>query len=266
MAADPEQRAAFEAVARYYDLDYDAVDEDLPLYRCLVQAADGPVLEVGCGTGRVLPALASRGARVIGLDLAAAMLVRARARLGGRTVDLVRGDARALPVRGPFRLIVIAADSFMHFASPAEQVRVLRQLAAVLAPSGRLVIDLTNPAVPGFIEDDGQMVLAWTRPDPETGRPVTKWVARHVDPATQVQDVQFFYDALGPDATVRRTWVPFALRYCYRYELELLWERCGLAIEAIYGGYDLEPFGADSSRLILIGGRRRRRRSSDDAL
>src|SRR5688500_7239858 len=75
------QHSIEEVVARYYDLEHDAPAADVALYRELARRGGGPILELGCGTGRVLAALAQAGHCVVGVDCSAPMLARAEARL-----------------------------------------------------------------------------------------------------------------------------------------------------------------------------------------
>jgi SAM-dependent methyltransferase len=145
--ADPERwyltesRAFFEVRAAQWDVRF---GDDLPAYAMAVQAgAPRPgdlALDVGCGTGRALPALAAAvgpGGRVIGLDLTPAMLTAARdAGREGCAVLLV-GDARRLPVADAAAGVVFAAGLVQHLPDPAAG---LAELARVTRPGGRLVI------------------------------------------------------------------------------------------------------------------------------
>jgi SAM-dependent methyltransferase len=100
------------------------------------------VLDLACGAGRHAAELERAGARVIGLDLSPAMLHRAQRRV---RAPLVRGDMRALPFRpGTFGLVVNLFTSFGYFRSDTEHGAVMRQVAEVLAPDGRFVIDYLN--------------------------------------------------------------------------------------------------------------------------
>src|SRR3954451_19057980 len=99
-----------EIVARYYDLEHDDLVADAALYCELARESGGPVLELGCGTGRILVALSRAGHKAVGLDLSAPMLARAEAKLRGRP-DLrgawrvVQADARHLELQERFALV-----------------------------------------------------------------------------------------------------------------------------------------------------------------
>jgi SAM-dependent methyltransferase len=250
--------SGYDALARYYDADHIAFDEDVTLYRELARRAGGPVLEAMCGSGRLLAPLARAGLRLTGVDSSAAMLALARERLAtaglaGR-VTLHEGDVRAGLPSGPFGLAIVALNSFMHLTTVADQLAALRHLHAALAPGGLLALDLFNPEARALDDLDGGLVLdrSFTLPD---GAQVQKFVAQRADMARQLNYVTFIYDELGAGGQLRRTTYPFTMRWLYRYELEHLLARCGFAIEAVYGSYDLDAFAPGSELMFTVARR-----------
>jgi len=139
-AADPLYRdpvlASFYDVANGWAADFDFCQH-------LAEGA-GSVLDLGCGTGELATALADRR-RVVGVDPAAAMLDIARTRPGGRAVEWVEADARLLALGERFDLVVLTGHTFQVFLSDADQLAVLRVIAAHLAPGGRFILDSRNP-------------------------------------------------------------------------------------------------------------------------
>lgn len=103
-------------------------------------------LDLACGTGNAVIALAAHGLEVIGLDRSAAMLTiaRAKAARAGVRCDFVRADLRAFAFRRPFDLIVCAYDSLNYLTEPRELRTAFRQIHAALAPQGLLICDLTT--------------------------------------------------------------------------------------------------------------------------
>jgi SAM-dependent methyltransferase len=245
----------FDAFARYYDADYGAFDDDLPFYRELARRADGPVLEVMCGTGRLLLPLARAGLRLAGLDVSRAMLKLARERLAGagltEQVELLEADIREQAPEGPFGLAIVAINSFMHLARPADQLAALARIHAALRPGGLLAIDLFNPDPRALAEQHGALVLdkRFTLAD---GAQVQKFVAQHADMAAQISHVTFIYDELDAAGRVSRHTLPFTMRWLYRYELEHLLARAGFALDALYGSYELDDYSAESELLLAV--------------
>lgn len=246
----------YDRFARYYDLDLGGEAEDADFYAELARRTGGPVLELGCGTGRLLEPLARAGHRCVGVDVSSAMLAVADRKLAAAglrsAVELVQADARELALDRRFGLAFIALNSFMHFVSDEDQRRVLTCARAHLSELGLLVLDLPNPDFSLLGETSGQVIHEWTRVSPESGRQVVKFRSQRVDTSRQLLDLLFAYDELDWDGTVRRTAIPFRLRYLYRRELDLLLEACGFTVDAVYGDYWLGAYGPDSPKLIVV--------------
>lgn len=245
-----------DAFARYYDVDTGLETEDVPFYVAFARRTGGPILEVACGTGRVLLPLAEAGFEVVGLDISRAMLNIAWEKVQSAglqdKVRLVLGDARDFDLGMRFNLAFVALNSFMHFVDDEDQVRVLRGIARHLKPGGFLILDLPNPEQSILGESGGHLIHEWIRRAPDTGHQLLKFRSQRADTASQLLDLTFIYDDVAPDGQVRRTAIPFALRYFHRREVELLLERCGFAVEAVYGSYELEAYQDGSLKLIVV--------------
>jgi len=250
--------SVYDALARYYDADHAAFDDDVPFYRELARRAGDRVLEAMCGSGRLLVPLARAGLQLDGIDSSPAMVALARERLAEagllERVRLHLGDVRQTLPPGPFDLAIVALNSFMHLVSTADQLAALRNLHAALAPGGLLALDLFNPTSRALADLDGELVLdrTFTLPD---GAQVQKFVAQRADMARQLNHVTFIYDELGADGQVRRATHSFTLRWLYRYELEHLLARAGFTIEAIFGSYDLDELHGGSELMLTIARR-----------
>lgn len=243
----------WDALASLYDLEHDTFQDDIPLYAGFASRFGGPILEAGCGTGRLLLPLTGAGHWVTGLDVSRGMLRRARARLGRLSgARLVQGDLRRPPLRGPYALILLALDAFRLLPTPEAQAGALGVLAALLTPHGGVLIDVENPAAAP--PADGTLVLDWVRPL-EDGRSLAKLVSRRYDPATQVEDVALFYDRTDADGALRRQAFQLRLRSVSAPELRLMLASAGLELEQVYGDYDLGAYRAESPRLIALARR-----------
>jgi SAM-dependent methyltransferase len=248
--------ALFDRFARFYDEDYRHYDDDVAAILHLAQEMDGPVLELGCGTGRLLVPLAAVGLPVTGVDISPALLAKARAKLetvpSRDQVALVEADLRTLALpQQEFAFAFCTSNTLMHLADAAGQLAVLERAAAHLRPGGLLLIDLFNPDIGRLIEVNGVTELAdqWVRED---GTEVMKWSVRMLDLADQIQETLFVYEEIAPDGTVRRTRCPFTLRFLWRNEAELMLRLAGLEVEAVWGDFEGAPYESQSDHLVLL--------------
>lgn len=249
----------FASYAHFYDLDYAGFDADVAMIQQFAARCGSPILELGCGTGRLLVPLAEQGYRLTGVDASGAMLDLARQKLsvGGLAehVTLVEQDLRSLDLDDRFHFAFAAINSFLHLATRADQEQVLARIHRHLVPGGLVLFDLFNPDPGRLLDARGQVVLEKVMDDPETGHRLMKFYADRADPEQQMVHVTVYVDELDGEGQVRRTLFPFSLRYLYRSELELLLRQAGFEVEALYGSYELDEFGSDSDKLIAAARR-----------
>lgn len=247
--------SAYDTFARYYDADFRDYQDDVPLLRELARRSGGPILELMCGTGRVLLPLAEAGFALTGVDISPAMLAIARANLAEaellEQVTLLEGDVRsiALPAE-QFALAFVAVNSFMHLDEVRDQLAALANVRRALTRRGLLVLDLFNPDPAEIAREDNRLVL--DREYELDGRHVQKFVAIDSDAASQLSRVTYLYDETDAAGVVTRRTMRFTMRWLYRYELEHLLARAGFTLRNLYGSYDLDEFGAGSPRLIAV--------------
>ena len=246
----------YDRIARYFEVDYAGYDEDLPVIEALAQRTGGPLLDLGCGVGRLLIPLARAGFRVTGVDASAAMTARASAAVEaagvGHRAALITGDFATADLGGPFRFAFVVMNTFLHLTSQAGQLAALRHWRHHLAPDGLLLLDILHPDVGQLATCDGRLEFDKSWRDAESGATVQKWYARTVDLAEQLMYVELFYDEIAEDGTLRRTLAPFTLRYIWRFEAELLLRAAGFVPEDLYGDWDLAPFDGHSERMIIL--------------
>jgi SAM-dependent methyltransferase len=247
-------RNPFDGFARLYDWEHDGYRADFDVLIGFARRFGGPVLELACGTGRLLEPLARAGFAVTGVDSSAPMLERAQLRLDhfGLQATLVESRIEALDLEGRFRTLVIALDSFGLLLKREDQVMALQAAKRHATHDGRLIIDLANGNLRGSGEPAEELLHDLTLPDPATGRPITKFVLRRPRPADQVDELMFFYDEQDERGYLRRSMVQLKLRWFTRFELELLLQSAGWQVEEVYGDYELGPFGPNSDRLLVV--------------
>ena len=216
------------------------------------RAANGPVLEVGCGTGRVLIPTARAGIPIFGLDNSAAMLKRCRAKLEEEPaevrarVELREGDMRDVTLGQRFALVTIPFRPFQHLLTVDDQLACLTSIHRHLEPGGRLILDLFNPSLDYLANRPIGEVLP---EGPPVDLPDGRRLERHFcitaqDRFTQVNDIELIYDVTESDGRKRRALHTFRMRYLFRYEAEHLLARAGFAVDQLYAGYDRSPYGS----------------------
>ena len=221
---------------------YDDWHRDLPgLDDCVERLAElagqGPVLELGVGTGRVALPLAQRGLEVHGIDASPAMLAKLRAKPGGDGVRVTVGDMAKVGVDGSYSLVFAVFNTLFALVSQDQQVRCFANVASRLVKGGVFVVEafVPNPGSgrevrPLRVRVDS-VLLAVSREDP---------VAQRID-AQQV--------LLGPEG-VRL--VPGVLRYAWPAELDLMARLAGLRLRERWGGWRHERFTADSPTHVSV--------------
>ena len=117
---------------------------------------------------------------------------------------------------------------------------------------GILLLDLFNPHPDWLLDSRGQVVLEKAMTDPESGRKLMKFRTQTVDLAEQVVHNMVFVDEVDGEGRLWRTLFSYSLRYIFRGELELLLQRAGFQLEAVYGSYELDEFTSESDKMIVV--------------
>lgn len=256
---DRPDAATAAALARLYDLDLLSDPGDLDLYLALADRADGPILELAAGSGRLAVPLAAAGHRVTAVDLDPAMLARARVAAAAAGVDedrlqLVEADLLGLhlPDAGRFGLAFIALNSILLLADRRAQRQAVATLAAHLAPGGIATVDVWLPDAEDLARFDGRIILEWPRTDPETGLLVTKSGSAQHDAATGAVTLTTIFEE-GPQGVPPARWIRHdRLRLLSADELASFAEEAGLRVETIAGSYDLGALGPGSERAVMV--------------
>jgi SAM-dependent methyltransferase len=214
--------------------------------------AGGPVLEVGCGTGRVLIPSARAGVDIVGLDLSPGMLAVCRQRIQQESaevqsrIQLVQADMRDFALDRMFNLATLPFRPFQHLVSVEEEVACLSSIRRHLVEGGRLILDLFNPSLPLLArEADGEEIGEEPEFTTSDGRRVLRRyrIVAH-DRVTQVNQVELIYYVTHPDGRDERLVHSFPMRYLFRFEVEHLLVRSGFEVEQLYAGFDKGAYGS----------------------
>lgn len=250
--------------ARFYEYIAPGVPGDVAFYVQLAREAGGPIVELACGTGRVLVPVAQASPHSIyGVDASRPMLARCREAVAGLPPDvgaritLVEADMRAYESPEPAGLVLVPYRSFHHLLTVEDQERCLACIRRALAPDGRACINCFDPNLDlmhkWFGESVGELSPRVDFRDEATGHAV------HVATSPQgwdreeqrVRELWTFTEFDG-DRVVGEYENLLELRYAFRYELQHLFRRMGFAIEALYGDFDRGPFRHGAEQVWLL--------------
>ncbi len=246
-----------DLIAAYYDLLHGNLEEDLPMWLALARDVIGPILEIGCGTGRLLLPLVEAGHTLTGIDLSEVALSASRAKLEAtgltERASVWQADMRHFDLPGKnFALVFVPLNTFMHCHTMADQLATLQTIHNHLQAAGQVIIDLFYPDPVLLAEADGRLYFEAETIDELTGHTVQWYWRQEIDLAHQMRHLTYILDEIDAEGLVRRTQIPLSLRFVYRYEMELLLRTTGFTTERVYGSYELEPFDSHSPRMIFV--------------
>jgi SAM-dependent methyltransferase len=255
-----------EFISKFYDHVGPYRDRpDIAFYVELAKRSPGPVLELGCGTGRILLPTARAGVEITGLDSSAGMLRICRESLDslppesrGR-VRLIECDMRSFDIPGPFDLITIPFRPFQHLDTVEDQLKTLACVHRHLSERGRFVFDVFFPSLKALVaENVGEEI--GEEPEfilPGGERVVRKHRVLKRDPINQMNHVELVYYVTYPDGNQERLVHSFTMRHFFRFEIEHLLVRAGFELETIYGDFEGNPLGEEhSAEMICVAVKR----------
>ena len=253
--------------AELLDAEIGAFTADIGYWESLIDSLRPErILELGCGTGRLLIPLAKRalghrpGARVVGLDISQPLLDAAAARLVSEpdvaaAVKLVHGDMTKFDLDEQFDLIVIAFNGFAFVIGQEGQLGCLQAVRRHLAPEGRFAIDLLVPQVVWLAvsERTAPLRLDFDLADPSPAmRRLLRYGTERYDPVRQVDDTIYHYEIYATDGSVERKTIDLAWQMIFPNELRLLLPLSGLQVVEQFGDYDRGPFDRRSRQYLWV--------------
>jgi SAM-dependent methyltransferase len=235
-----------------YDLLFDSLDFDVPYWVEFGLGAGGPVLEMACGTGRLLLPVRKAGVDIDGFDSSPAMIARLkdRARAAGLEARAEVADMRAFAMGRRYARIFCGFNGFAHCETIEDQLATLRRALDHLAPGGALAVHMSYPGPAYWAEPEGKPVLEHEAPRPGGGK-LQLWDNRRKDVVRQRQDSDVeIWELDASERPVAAHKFSTHQRWVYRYELELLFRAAGFARVEFLGGFDGRPLQAPDDQMI----------------
>jgi SAM-dependent methyltransferase len=226
----------YDAIAELYDPWSRSVVEDVDFYVAEARAAEGHLVELGVGTGRIAIPIAQQGIPVVGVDSSREMLAacarRAEAEGVAALLDLRLGDLRSPPVDERVPLVICPFRSYLHLADDGERIDALTAARRVLVPNGRLIFDVFAPKPDDIAETHGR----WLEREPG--------IYEHADWDADARTLTL--SVRGPSGAAT-----MALAWTSRDEWQQLLEEAGFVVEACYGWFDRTPYRGGEDMIFV---------------
>jgi len=240
----------YDPLADLYDLEY-VHDYDVPFWLSLADREGGPIVEWGVGTGRLAVPLAAAGFDVTGVELSERMVERGSRK--SKAVEWVQGDMRSARLGRRYALAICAFNSFLCLLSAEDAMAFLRNAREHLEPGRLLGIEVSAFSPEEFVDPPGdpEPQHDFTRELPD-GR-LDRFSLSRYDAASQLLTMRLFYELYGASGELReRRAHDLTIRVTGHDELVLMLRLAGFEVEAVYSGFEGEPFTADSDHLIVL--------------
>jgi SAM-dependent methyltransferase len=254
--ANPRTAAAddgYSVISRYYDAayrDHPQLAGDAQFYLQLAHEAAGPVLEIGCGTGRVLLEIARAGFPCTGVEASQSMLSTLRAKPFPRSLRLACSPMQSFDLGSDrFSLIYSAFRAFQHLYTTQDQLACLARVRQHLAPRGIFAFDVFNPilARTALTEEPEAEDLRFQL----EGEEIVRYTAIRRDHARQLLHVQNRFERRLGEQVLGSESASLDIRYFFRFELEHLLARAGFDEVEFYGDFRRSPLDGRNGFVVV---------------
>jgi len=242
-----------------YDGAY-ASREDLEFYLSCADRYGDPILELGCGTGRILLPIAELGYEITGLDLRENRIRLCEdgiIRRGIKNSRAVVGDMKSFSFEKSFNLITTPFRGFQHLLNPRDQLKSLRCMYHHLISGGHVIIDIFNPSIPFLADKDREKEFVVSTHLTKDGKKVTqKERVAGVDFFLQrIEAEEIYYIEDNKTGETKRIVNRYSVRYTFKDELAHLMVLAGFEIVDVYGDYGFTPYGEQSysGEVLMVG-------------
>jgi SAM-dependent methyltransferase len=238
-----------------YDLSCQGLDYGIDFYVGLAREAKGPVLDIACGTGRVLLPVLQAGADADGVDLFEPMLDTARRKAADLKLwpNLHHGDMANFQMPRRYAMVMITFNAFCHMLTTQDQLRCLECIRRHLLPGGLLAFDGSFPGLTWIGAPQGRRELELETKHPRSGQTLRFYDTRAFDRVAQIQRSRYEVELDETDGTTRiihRS--EFLVRWTYKTEMELLLRAAGFERYEVCGGFDRRPLTQETDAMVVL--------------
>lgn len=248
--------------AEYYDYISPGHKGDVEFYVEEARGAGSPVLELACGTGRLLLPVAQAGIEVTGLDISQPMLTVAKRKIAAQPRDvqnritIQEGDMRGFELGRKFKLAFIAYGSFLHILTPEDQRKTITVIREHLEDAGKLIINIFDPRwdiIAAHMGPGGTSLRRLAKFRNQAGHDVVVWDSRLYDPGNQMATQDRMFEELDEEGNViGKRYSTIELRWSYRWEMQYLFELCGFEVESLYSDFQRTEFVPGNQQIWVV--------------
>jgi SAM-dependent methyltransferase len=243
----------YDPLSDLYDLEY-SHDYDLPFWLALADREAGPIIEWGAGTGRIAAPLAAAGHDVTAVELSRRMIERGSEK--DKIVEWVPGDMRIANLERRYGLAVCAFNSFLCLRNVDDALSFLGNAREHLLPGGLLGIEVSAFSPEELVDLLGGPMLHHDFTHELSEGRLDRFSVSNYDVATQLMHMRLFYERYDASGTLEnRRAHDLTIRTTNRHELLLMLRLSNFEVEAVYGGFEGEPFTSTSDHLVVIARR-----------
>lgn len=234
----------------YYDLEYQNYLSDVPFLAEWAEKSTGPIIDLGCGTGRITIPLAQQGHQLIGVDLHEGMLGRAREKTldANLSIDWVLQDCTQLALNTEAPLIYMTGNSFQHFLTNESQNQLLESVKTHLSDDGVFIFNTRFP----ILNELAQVEESTRTYTDKRHRKIREINTETYHPLTQILHCTSVRETLEGSNENSVEQDSISLRYVFPLEMERLLTDNGFEVLDAYSSWDKKPLHASSSEMIYV--------------
>ncbi len=235
---------------RFFDLESGALANDIPFYLKQAAISGGPVLELGCGTGRVTIPMAEAGFEMTGLDISAPVLKQARIKAAAKNLDIrwIESDCRDFNLGTRFGTIIFPFNGIAHIHDRESHEALFERVRAHLKDTGHFIIDWFNPSLEILLRGNEQRHSCFEYDDPDGHGKVIVTEDNFYDRSTQINHIKWYYKIGNLPEEIRE----LNMRIVYPQELDALFHYNGFEIVSKYGDHQESPFESSSRHQLIV--------------
>ncbi|MFC1493530.1 class I SAM-dependent methyltransferase [candidate division KSB1 bacterium] len=248
----------YDGLAFYYDIEWDELKEDIPFLLDEAKKVEGPILELACGSGRIMIPFAREGYEIWGFDNSSEMLKLFDMNLekeDPKVRDLVHYDEQDMvdfKYDGQFGLIIVPFNSFLLMTDRSDLDSCLQNCRNHLTDDGVFIVDVFSPNFELCAAKEPKMNFLKHFYHPMSKKVVVQWEYAQRDMGNQIIDIDFLYEEYDSSGNLERKTQNLKMSLMFRYELQYLLEKNGFRIMEFYGNYDRSPFTSESPQMIYV--------------